>query len=147
MAILTTIIVGLLVGTISKVAADEVKAWLPSLSRWLLAVAVSRLPESEMERYREEWEADLLTYPGEIFRCFRAIGMYRASRKIRRYARKGLKTVLLEKLFWLLFRVYVWVFLVLLKRWTKQVLRHKEEMALGAGKQAEEHSAPRRPVC
>jgi len=78
MAIVKAIIVAFLV----KLGADEAKAWLPALAEWLVGVAVNRLDECERERYREEWSADLLTFPGEISKCVRALGMVCAGLRI-----------------------------------------------------------------
>lgn len=66
----------------AKLAADETKAWLPLISEHLLQIAVLRLPETQRERYREEWAADLASYPGEVSRTFRAIGLLVASWRI-----------------------------------------------------------------
>jgi len=67
----------------AKVAADEVKAWLPLFSQKLLSLAVARLPEEEQDRFQEEWAADLLEYPGECVRVVRALGLLFAAWKIR----------------------------------------------------------------
>ncbi|MGD0628424.1 MAG: hypothetical protein ABR987_03685 [Terracidiphilus sp.] len=71
MAILTTIIVGI----VGKIAADEAKVWFPFFSQRLLSFAVERLPSDQRERCREEWAADLLSYPSELTRFCRALGM------------------------------------------------------------------------
>lgn len=123
MAILT-----ILEGILGKLAADEIKAWLPVLSRRLLHLAISRLPEEERERYREEWEADLLSYPGEIARCFRALGMYRASTIIRKSARKTVADIMTGYLLgWLLI---LWlklglVWIILMEKKTERILAER----------------------
>jgi hypothetical protein len=63
---------GLLVGlgaavitaVLSRLAADEVSAWAPVWARGLLAASIKRLPVAQMDRYREEWNAELATYAG-----------------------------------------------------------------------------------
>jgi len=81
MAILN--VIALLIGSASsKIAADEASAWLPVLSRWLLDLALSRLPSDQTERFREEWTADLLDYPGAASRAIRALGICMAAWKI-----------------------------------------------------------------
>jgi hypothetical protein len=93
MSILSTLAVGIL----AKIVADEAKAILQSLSHHLLKYAISRLPESNRERFREEWHADLLSYPGEILRCIRAVGMCWASLKISWLGQRTLRELVAEK--------------------------------------------------
>lgn len=63
----------------AKLAAEEIKAWLPRLTRWLLDRAIRRLPENERARYTEEWESDLLNIPGDLSRVIYAIDLARAA--------------------------------------------------------------------
>jgi len=46
------IVKAIIVAMIAKLGADEAKAWLPTMTEWLLEIAASRLPVSEQERYR-----------------------------------------------------------------------------------------------
>lgn len=82
MAILT-IVVAFIIATLSKIAADEAKAWLPAISSWLLHIALLRLPSDQRERFKEEWSADLLEFPGEVSRTIRALGMCLAACRMR----------------------------------------------------------------
>ena len=82
MAILK-VVFAVVIAVIARVGADEVKAWLPVVSRSLLHLALLRLPSEQRERFSEEWTADLLDYPGEISRAIRALGMCCAAVKIR----------------------------------------------------------------
>jgi hypothetical protein len=71
MAILTNIIEAVAI----RLTADEAKSWLPWLNSKLLSLAVSRLPCDQRERFREEWAADLESFPSGIARTVRACGM------------------------------------------------------------------------
>jgi len=71
MAILTKIVEAVAI----RIAVDEVKAWLPWLNSKILSLAVSRLPCDQQERFREEWAADLESFPDGIARVARACGM------------------------------------------------------------------------
>jgi hypothetical protein len=76
-------IIAVLIGSASgKIAADEAKAWLPVFSQRVLDVALLRLPSEQRERFREEWTADLLDYPGAVSRVIRALGICCAAWKI-----------------------------------------------------------------
>jgi hypothetical protein len=47
---------------VQSLLSDEVRGWLPHLSRKLVSAAVWRMPPEHRARYREEWEADLATF-------------------------------------------------------------------------------------
>jgi len=138
MAILTTVVVGIT----AKIVADEAKAWLPSLSQRLLKFAVSRLPEELRERYTEEWTADLLSYPGEISRCFRTLGMCWAGLRIRKYSDKTLVNIVVEKMFWWLFGLYLRLMTRWINRMTEQRLRLNAARALPATEQGVSEQLP-----
>ncbi len=72
----------ILASTVSKVAADEVKAWTPWIASRLTTFAVRRLPEHCRDRYREEWASHLEDIPGNVGKLWVAIGFYTAARKI-----------------------------------------------------------------
>src|SRR5262245_50918081 len=66
--ILTAIFVallGLLGAAFSKLLADEFKAWAPSLTSRILAVATRAMPPSRRARCAEEWEAHVSETPGD----------------------------------------------------------------------------------
>jgi hypothetical protein len=68
--------VGKLIGSIfSKLLTDECKAWLPWLTRRLLAFAVNRLPQRRRERYEEEWNAHIAEIPGELSKFVTAVSI------------------------------------------------------------------------
>jgi len=69
------ILIRIIEAAVARIAADEVKAWLPWLSDRLLNLAVNRLPHDQRERFREEWAADLECFPSGIAQVVRACGM------------------------------------------------------------------------
>jgi hypothetical protein len=87
---------------IAKLAADEIKAWLPSLSQRMLHLAVLQLPKQERERCLEEWQAHLIDVPGDILRFIYSVDQIRAAWKIAGIHRAGLAA---SKMHWL--RAYV----------------------------------------
>ncbi len=74
MAIVTTLL-PLALAIAAKLSADEVKAWLPWLTRQLVALAIRTLPKDQRERYGEEWLAHIVETPGDIGKFLVAIGL------------------------------------------------------------------------
>jgi hypothetical protein len=70
-------------GALSKIAADEIRAWAPTIANCVLRRAVAGLPEELRERYAEEWAADLVDYPEGAAKCIRASGFLLAVARIR----------------------------------------------------------------
>jgi hypothetical protein len=79
----------LMVAVLSKLAADDVKAWQPRITRRLIEFAVHRLPEDHRERYMGEWTAFIDDTPGDLSKMFRAICLSWAARSITRIAASG----------------------------------------------------------
>lgn len=52
----------------------ELKAWTPSLTEWIVRVAVARLPIEERERFAEEWTSHIADVPGQIGKIAVALG-------------------------------------------------------------------------
>jgi len=73
-----------LVAVLSRLAADEFRAWNPTIIRSILRTAVLRLPEAQRERFAEEWAGHLSEVPGEIGRLLVAVGFVLAAHKIAR---------------------------------------------------------------
>src|ERR1700730_5800423 len=71
-----------LIGVIIRLLADESKAWLPWITEQLIRRAVKTLPESQRERYGEEWRSYLNEAPGEIGKLVSGLGFLRASWKM-----------------------------------------------------------------
>ena len=78
-----TVVVTFVLAIFAKVFADEVNAWLPSLSKRLLSQAVRRLPDDSKARYEEEWESDLSDIPGALSKAMFALGLLLAAGRIR----------------------------------------------------------------
>ncbi len=72
-------IVTVLDAIVAKLAVDEIKAYLPGLSRMVLACAVRKLPDEEQDRYREEWTADLSQVVGDISTFVYSLGFLKAA--------------------------------------------------------------------
>lgn len=67
---------------LSRLLADEFKAWNPHIVQHLIQYAVSRLPEGQRSRYEEEWASHINEIPGEIGKLFTATGFLFATRRM-----------------------------------------------------------------
>lgn len=81
MAIMTTFS-SIIIMILTKLFGEEIVAWLPALSNWLLEQAISRLPIEARLRYSEEWESHLAEIPGKISKVLCAMGLLFAARGI-----------------------------------------------------------------
>jgi hypothetical protein len=77
-------ILGLLGAALSKLMADEFKAWLPTVINRLIGWAISSLPEDKRERYAEEWQSHIDETPGKISKLIVGLGLLLAARKLSR---------------------------------------------------------------
>jgi len=77
----------IIIAVAGRLLLDDIKEWLPWITRYLIERAVSRLPESEREKRREEWESDVNEWPGNLAKVYRAWGYLSASRSIAKIAR------------------------------------------------------------
>ena len=57
---------------------DEAAAWLPHLTRLIIAAAARRVPAEHRDRYAEEWSAHVLEYPGKLSQIYQALKCLRA---------------------------------------------------------------------
>lgn len=85
MTALLTLIASVVGAVLLKLLSSEVEAWLPKLAHRVIDRATRGVPESERDRYREEWYADLEEFPGKLSKLFRAIGFYRGATKIQQF--------------------------------------------------------------
>ncbi|WP_089407118.1 hypothetical protein [Granulicella rosea] len=60
-------VAGIVTAFLLKYLTDEAKAWLPWCARRFFDVSICLLPQSERERYSEEWCTHLLSFPGTGF--------------------------------------------------------------------------------
>jgi len=57
---------------LSRLLADEFKAWTPQIVQYLSRCAVLTLPEELRERHQEEWASHLNEIPGSLGKLFTA---------------------------------------------------------------------------
>jgi lipopolysaccharide/colanic/teichoic acid biosynthesis glycosyltransferase len=79
----------IIIAVAGRLLSDDVKEWLPWITRHLIERAVSRLPENEREKRREEWESDVDEWPGNLAKVYRAWGYLSAAKAIHRIAVSG----------------------------------------------------------
>jgi len=70
---------GILAAAFTAQVADEIKAWIPWLTKRLVERSVSRLPASLKDRYKEEWSRHVEDTPGHLGKFFTALNLLRAS--------------------------------------------------------------------
>jgi hypothetical protein len=75
-------IVSVLTAALSRTLAEEIEAWIPSIIRSLIKLAVVRLPESQRERFEEEWQSHVSDVPGKVAKLIVAAGFLIAAYKI-----------------------------------------------------------------
>lgn len=78
----------LLVAILARLLADDVKAWVPRLTRHAIQRAVRKLPYDQRDRLAEEWTAGVADTPGDLSKLIFACGLMCASRKIVRYQQR-----------------------------------------------------------
>ena len=71
-----------IVGTISKIVADDFKAWSPALTRKLLKHAGRKLPPKMRDRCDEEWASYVADVPGDLSKIICALGFVSTAWKI-----------------------------------------------------------------
>jgi hypothetical protein len=67
--------------------ASQLYDCTPLLARWLVLRAIVRLPQSERDRYREEWLSHLAECPGKLTGLYHAFGCLRASGALASFSR------------------------------------------------------------
>jgi hypothetical protein len=72
----------LLAGLFGKLLVSEIQDWLPTIAYRLIDLAVTRLPQEDRERYREEWYAHNNEWPGRLGKVWHAGECYFASRPL-----------------------------------------------------------------
>jgi len=82
MGAVSLFVLGIISTAISRLLADEFKAWNPLIVRRLIQHAVTRLPENQRVRFDEEWSSHINEIPGEIGKLFAAFGFSLAARRI-----------------------------------------------------------------
>jgi hypothetical protein len=72
----------ILAAALSRILAEEMAAWIPSIVRVLIKLAVARLPENQRARYQEEWQSHLSEVPGTVGKLIEATGFLQAAHKM-----------------------------------------------------------------
>lgn len=67
---------------LGRIVNDDAREWLRWITHRLIDKAVSRLPESERERYAEEWRSHLNECPGDLAKVFVAFKFLSAAKSI-----------------------------------------------------------------
>jgi hypothetical protein len=68
------IVVSVVTAVLSRILAEEMGAWSPSIIRSLIEFAVGRLPEHQRERFEEEWQSHVNDVPGQVGKILVAMG-------------------------------------------------------------------------
>jgi lipopolysaccharide/colanic/teichoic acid biosynthesis glycosyltransferase len=79
--------------TLTKLFADETKAWIPWLTERMVRRAIGHLPPDQRERFNEEWRSHLNETPGELSKLFVAIGVVIASKKMTLELSRGERSI------------------------------------------------------
>jgi hypothetical protein len=69
---------------LSRLIADDVKAWTPKVTQSLTRHATSRVPQEQRARVEEEWQAELDHIPGHASKLIFAVGIFWGANRIRR---------------------------------------------------------------
>lgn len=64
---------------LSRLLADDFRAWVPRLIEFLIRRAVSNLPEDGRERMDEEWRSHVNDIPGDLWKIAVAADLSRAA--------------------------------------------------------------------
>jgi hypothetical protein len=91
MALITGIglfVMSVLLAALSRIAAEEVAEWIPSMIRSIIRLAVARLPVCQRERFEEEWQSHMSEVPGKLGKLLSAAGLLLASRRMASIARR-----------------------------------------------------------
>jgi hypothetical protein len=80
------------------ICTRALKEWLPWITRRLIERAVSRLPESERERFEEEWWGHVNEWPGALAKIYIAYGYLSASNSIGDITRIGESPRVLQRI-------------------------------------------------
>src|SRR5947209_20076049 len=86
------VIGAILIPVTARVLGDDVKEWLPWITKRLVQRAVSRLPDEERARFEEEWWAHINELPGNLAKAYAAWGCLSASKAINHIALFGDRT-------------------------------------------------------
>lgn len=83
LATLGAFFAGILAMVISQLLADEFKAWIPRLTKWLIDRAIRQLQPMDRNRYEEEWQSHINELPGQVSQIITAAQLGIAARRMR----------------------------------------------------------------
>jgi hypothetical protein len=84
------VVLGIILPVLSKLLADECKAWMPWLAKWIIRRATAPMPKDRRGRYTEEWQSHIDEIPGNIAKIFTAADFARAAKKMSRVGLRAL---------------------------------------------------------
>jgi hypothetical protein len=76
------VIIAIVGAALSRLFADEVKEWVPTITQRLIERAARKLPGSYRARLAEEWESHVRDTPGTLSKLIVAVGFQIAARKM-----------------------------------------------------------------
>jgi hypothetical protein len=68
------VLIDVTITAVSRLVADDIKAWLPRVKDRLIEWAVKRLPPEQRDRYAEEWRNNVNDTPGDLSKF--AVGFF-----------------------------------------------------------------------
>jgi lipopolysaccharide/colanic/teichoic acid biosynthesis glycosyltransferase len=84
MWIIGVAVLGVIGAALSRVMADELKAWMPCTVSSIIDRAVRMLPTNKRKRFAEEWRSHVNEIPGDASKLFVALGFIFAASKMGR---------------------------------------------------------------
>jgi lipopolysaccharide/colanic/teichoic acid biosynthesis glycosyltransferase len=87
--ILAAAILGIFGAALSRLIADDIRAWVPRLVEIVIARAIKNLPADIRERYHEEWLSNVSEVPGDLSKLIYSLGVLPASWQMRGIARRA----------------------------------------------------------
>ena len=78
------IVVAIFVAALSRLLADDFRAWTPLVIERLILLAIAKLPKDQRGRFGEEWRSHIADTPGDLSKVVLAIGLTTAASKMAR---------------------------------------------------------------
>lgn len=82
MELIKSFLSAIICGAVGRQATREFTAWTPWIIERLIRRAVTKLPESQRERFEEEWRGHIDEIPGDIGKLVAAVGFGSAARQM-----------------------------------------------------------------
>ncbi len=94
------LLAAVLIPIATRLITDDLKEWLPWITRWLVKRAVRRLPEDQRERLEEEWWSHINDCPGDLAKIYVAYGYLAASKSINRIVQPADRLPVTKRMQW-----------------------------------------------